>query len=110
MGGGDILSTFMKHVNQHKGKVLNVERTVGKQLLRETKNHLRKPKNQRLLKTVTDHLIDEVANKLDRAAPQKIKSVNSSLQNKLSIMKKEAKKIAKKKSKDFINIFTKYVN
>ena len=56
--GGGIFSTIMKHVNRHKGKVLNVGRNVGKRLLEETKSQLKKPETRRLLETVTDRLID----------------------------------------------------
>ena len=111
--GGGIFNTIMKHMSRHKGKILNVGRTVGKKLLKETESQLRKPKNQRLLKTVTDRLIEEVANKLDHQIPSeknKSSGASSLRRNLLSITKKEAKKVARKKSKDLINRFTKYVN
>lgn len=66
-----------------------------------------------MLKTVTDRLIEEVANKLDHQIPSeknKSSGTSSLRRNFLSITKKEAKKIARKKSKDLINKFTKYVD
>ena len=76
--GGGIFNTIIKHMSRHKGKILNVGRTVGKKLLKETESQLRKPKNQRLLKTVTDRLIEEVANKLDHQIPSEKKSSGAS--------------------------------
>ena len=75
--GGGIFNTIMKHISRHKGKVLNVGRAVGKKLLKETESQLKKKKNQRILKTVTDRLIEEVANKLDHQIPSEKNSGTS---------------------------------
>ena len=99
--GGGIFNTIIKHMSRHKGKILNVGRTVGKKLLKETESQLRKPKNQRLLKTVTDRVIEEVANKLDHQIPSEKKVVVLHLFEEIYylLQKKKPKKSQGKKAK-----------
>ena len=111
--GGGIFGSIMKHVNQHKGKILSVGKSMGKKVLKEAKSQLRKPENRKLLNTVTDRLIDTVANKLgdgSSSSKRNKKKRRRSLRNDLlAVSKKEAKKVARKKSRQLVNNFTKYV-
>jgi hypothetical protein len=110
--GGGIFGTIMKHVNQHKGKILSVGQSMGKKVLKEAKNQLQKPENRRLLNTVTDQLIDKVAGKLGEEPPSrknKKKRSRSFRGDLLAVSKKEAKKVARKKTRQLVNNFTKYV-
>ena len=105
---------------------------VGKRVLKEAKSQLRKPENQKLLRKVTDHLIEKVASKIDQAPPR-IKKRDMSQkkhrtgarvvssryrgnmpssglrQDLLTLTKKEAKKIAREKSKELVDNFSKYI-
>ena len=135
VAGGGIFGTILKHVNRHKSKFLKMGSSVGKKVLKEAKTQLKKPENQKLLRNVTDHLIEKVTDKIDQASSPAIKkkykarenlrkgtSTSGSLLSRshgrarsglrgdlLALTKKEAKKIARKKSRQLVNNFTRYI-
>ena len=135
VAGGGIFGTILKHVKRHKSKFLKMGSSVGKKVLKEAKTQLKKPENRKLLRNVTDHLIEKVADKIDQTSSPGIKkkykprenlrkgtSTARSLPSRshgrargglrgdlLALTKKEAKKIARKKSRELVNNFTKYI-
>ena len=129
--GGGIFGRIMKHFGKNKAKYLQMGSKVGKRLLKETKTQLKKPENQKLLRNVTDHLIEKVADKFGQATPgikrkgmpQKGYKRSGSTSSRsrrdrpplglrkdlLALTKKEAKKAARKKSRELVNNFSKYI-
>ena len=134
--GGGIFGNIMKHINKHKSKLFKIGSSVGSKVLNVAKTQLKKPENRKLLKNVADQLIDKVADNISKKTvpDQKTSSnkrsqyaekrqrnkriTNASGKSKkgynlqkdiLSITKKEAKKVAKKKSKDLVDGFAKYI-
>ena len=129
--GGGIFGSIMKHFGKNKSRYLKMGSKVGKRILKETKTQLRKPENQKLLRNMTDHLIEKVAGKLDHPPPgikrrgvsqkghKRVSGVSSrSHRNRpplglrkelLTLTKKEAKKAARKKSRELVNNFSKYI-
>ena len=129
--GGGIFGSIMNHFGKNKAKYLKMGSKVGKRILKETKTQLRKPKNQKLLRNMTDHLIEKVADKLGHHPPgikrrgvsrkghKRAGGVSSTSRgNKpslglrkelLALTKKEAKKTARKKSRQLVNNFSKYI-
>lgn len=130
--GGGIFGNILKHFGKNKSKYIKMGSAVGKRVLKEAKSQLRKPENQKLLRKVTDHLIEKVASKIDQAPPR-IKKRDMSQkkhrtgarvvssryrgnmpssglrQDLLTLTKKEAKKIAREKSKELVDNFSKYI-
>ena len=125
--GGGIFGSILKHVNRNKSRILKLGSIAGKQVLKEAKTQLKKPENQKLLKNVTNQLIDRVTDKIDSTPPRRrkrhhrkrgAKLVSSASVRKvkpglredlLRLTKKEAKKIATKKSRQLVNNFSKYI-
>ena len=128
--GGGIFGSIMNHFGKNKAKYLKMGSKVGKRILKETKTQLRKPKNQKLLRNMTDHLIEKVADKLGHRPPdikrrgvsrkghKRAGGVSSTSCGKrttsldkelLALTKKEAKKSARKKSRQLVNNFSKYI-
>ena len=128
--GGGIFGSIMNHFGKNKAKYLKMGSKVGKRILKETKTQLRKPKNQKLLRNMTDHLIEKVADKLGHSPPdikrrgvprkghKRAGRVSSTSRGKrttsfdkelLALTKKEAKKSARKKSRQLVNNFSKYI-
>ena len=121
VGGGGIFGNILKHVNKHKSKIMKIGSNVGKKVLREAKSQLRKPKNRKLLRKVANQLIEKVTDDIGQRGPIRRKS-SSHVGHKrrvprkrsrldddlLSLTKKEAKKIASKKSKELVEGFANY--
>ena len=124
--GGGIFSSILKHVNRNKSRILKLGSIAGKQVLKEAKTQLKKPENQKLLKNVTNQLIERVADKIDSTPTRRRKKhhrkssklVSSAPAKKLKpglrgdllrITKKEARKIARKKGRQLVNNFSKYI-
>ena len=124
--GGGIFGSILKHVNRNKSRILKLGSIAGKRVLKEAKTQLKKPENQKLLKNVTNHLIERVTDKIDSPPPSRRKKrhrksakLMSSVSHRnvkpglcedlLRLTKKEAKKIARKKSKQLVNNFSKYI-
>ena len=124
--GGGIFSSILKHVNRNKSRILKLGSIAGKQVLKEAKTQLKKPENQKLLKNVTNQLIERVADKIDSTPTRRRKKhhrkssklMPSAPAKKLKprlrgdllrITKKEARKIARKKSRQLVNNFSKYI-
>ena len=112
--GGGIFGSILKHVNRNKSRILKLGSIAGKRVLKEAKTQLKKPENQKLLKNVTNQLIERVTDKIDSTPPRRrkkhhrksaklmpsasIRKVRPGLrEDLLRLTKKEAKKIAKKK-------------
>ena len=132
--GAGIFSNIMKHVNRNKSKLLKIGSSVGAKVLNEAKTQLKKPENRKLLKNVADQLIDKVADNIGKKTTDNT-SINkrprykkkqkwnnkasgtsgrykkgSNLQKDvLALTKKEAKKIANRKSRDLVDGFTRYI-
>ena len=125
--GGGLFGSILKHVNRNKSRILKLGSIAGKRVLKEAKTQLKKPENQKLLKSVTNHLIERVADKIDptpsrrrkkhhRKTTKLISSASvrkvgppSLREDLLRLTKKEAKKVAKKKSRQLVNNFSKYI-
>lgn len=124
--GGGIFGSILKHVNRNKSRILKLGSIAGKQVLKEAKTQLKKPENQKLLKNVTNHLIERVTDKIDSTSPRRrkkhhrksaklmpsasVRKVEPGLrEDLLRLTKKEAKKIARKKSRQLVNNFSKYI-
>ena len=124
--GGELFDSILKHVNRNKSRILKLGSIAGKQVLKEAKTQLKKPENQKLLKNVTNHLIERVTDKIDSTSPRRrkkhhrksaklmpsasVRKVEPGLRGDLlRLTKKEAKKIARKKSRQLVNNFSKYI-
>ena len=124
--GGGIFGSILKHVNRNKSRILKLGSIAGKRVLKEAKTQLKKPENQKLLKNVTNHLIERVTDKIDSTSPRRrkkhhrksaklmpsasVRKVEPGLrEDLLRLTKKEAKKIARKKSRQLVNNFSKYI-
>ena len=124
--GGGIFGSILKHVNRNKSRILKSGSITGKRVLKEAKTQLKKPENQKLLKNVTNHLIERVTDKIDSTSPRRrkkhhrksaklmpsasVRKVEPGLrEDLLRLTKKEAKKIARKKSRQLVNNFSKYI-
>ena len=124
--GGGIFGSILKHVNRNKSRILKLGSIAGKRVLKEAKTQLKKPQNQKLLKNVTNQLIDRVTDKIDSTPPRRrkkhhrkstklvpsasVRKVKPGLrEDLLRLTKKEAKKIATKKSRQLVNNFSKYI-
>lgn len=118
--GAGFFGNILKHVNKNKSKILSVGSKVGKRLVSEAKAQLRKPENQKLLKNVTDQLIEKVTDKIGRETPVRKKkrhqakdrkqSASKALRRDLTALtKREAKKIGRKRSRELVNDFDRYI-
>ena len=120
--GAGLFQNIFKHINKHKSKIVKIGSKLGKRVLIEAKTQLRKPENRKLLRNVTDQLIEKVANNIDQVAPVKSRHksqgarkarASKSLRfrdDMLRLTKREAKKIARTKSRKLVDDFANYVS